>query len=214
MSLTNTERAMIKQYSLLALQKAINFALSLDSDMPKKLEVFEGKVIEIVLKPLDLCFFMRFQDQQIELLAYYEGLPNTVIYSSPLGLIRLSILPASKLRSLFNDQIRISGDTILGQKVKALFDEIDIDWEGHLAYFTGDVVAHQIGSWVREGYSFNRRLLSSLGRSVSDYIHEERRIFPSQEEIQDFFEDVDELSLRVERLRAHFNHLSVHHDDI
>ncbi|MCK1850929.1 YihY/virulence factor BrkB family protein, partial [Legionella pneumophila] len=32
--------------------------------------------------------------------------------------------------------------------------EIDIDWEGHLAHFTGDVVAHQIGSFVRKGLEF------------------------------------------------------------
>ena len=203
---------MIKNYSLLALQKAINCALSLDENMPLKIKPLEGKVIEIVVKPLDVCFFITFESGRLQLLSYYEGIPNTVIYSSPLGLIRLSILPASKSRSLFNDNIRMSGDTELGQKVKALFDSIDIDWEGHLAHFTGDVVAHQIGSWVREGRAFNRRLMSSFRRSVSEYVHEERSIFPGPQETQDFFQDVDDLSLRVERLLAHFNLVSAHHD--
>lgn len=203
---------MIKQYSLLALQKAINCALALDADMAHKIKPLEAKVLEIVVKPLNVLFFMTFRGGQLQLLSYYEGIPDTVIHSSPLGLIRLSILPASKLRSLFNDNIRMSGNIELGQQVKALFDNLDIDWEGHLAHFTGDVVAHQIGSWVREGYSLNRRVVSSLRRSMTEYLHEERRVFPGPQEMQDFFEDIDELALKVERLLAHFNHLSTDHD--
>ena len=148
----------------------------------------------------------------MRLLAYYEGIPDTVIHSNPLGLIRLSLLPASKLRSVFNDNIRITGDVGLGQEVKALFDNIEVDWEGHLAHFTGDVVAHQIGSWVRGGRAFNRRLMSSLKRSMTEYMQEERQLVPCRQEVQDFFQDVDDLSLRLDRLLAHFNQLSVDHE--
>ena len=135
-----------------------------------------------------------------------------MIHSNPLGLIRLSLLPASKLRSVFNDNIRISGDVELGQEVKALFDNIEVDWEGHLAHFTGDVVAHQIGSWVRGGRAFNRRLMSSLKRSMTEYLQEERQLIPSPQEVQDFFQDVDDLNLRLDRLLAHFNQLSADHE--
>lgn len=203
---------MIKEYTLLALQKAMNGALALDEDMPIKIKPLEGKVLEVVVSPLDVCFFIHFRRGTIRLLAYYEGIPDTVIHSSPLGLIRLSLLPASKLRSLFNDHIRISGDVELGQQVKALFDNIDIDWEGHLSHFTGDVVAHQVGSWVREGYAFNRRLMTSLKRSVTEYLQEERRVFPGLQETKDFFQDIDDLGLRLERLTAHFNQLTTDHD--
>lgn len=203
---------MLKEYSLLALQKAINCALALDEDMPSKIKPLEGKVLEVVVNPLNVCFFLTFQDSSIKLLAYYEGIPDTVIHSNPLGLIRLSLLPASKLRSLFNDNIRISGDLDFGQNVKALFDNIDIDWEGHLAHFTGDVVAHQIGSWFREGRAFNRRLVTSLKRSMSEYLQEERKLVPSPQEMQDFYQDVDELNMRLERLIAHFNQLAVDHE--
>lgn len=203
---------MLKEYSLLALQKAINCALALDEDMPAKIQPLEGKVLEVVVNPLNVCFFLTFQSGAVKLLAYYDGVPDTVIHSSPLGLIRLSLLPASKLRSLFNDNIRISGDVALGQEVKALFDNIEIDWEGHLARFTGDVVAHQIGSWVREGRAFNRQLMTSLKRSMTEYLQEERKWVPSPQEMQDFFQDVDDLGLRLERLIAHFNQLAVDHE--
>ena len=196
---------MIKKYSLKALQTAINQALLLDESMPTKIKALHGKAIEIIITPLNVNFFITFNEGQLKLLDCFSGTPDTVIHSNPLGLIRLSFLPASKARSLFNDKMRLSGDIELGLAVKKLFDEMDIDWEGHLAYFTGDVVAHQLGSMVRRGLDFKRQLSMSLQTNMTDYIQDELRLFPSREEIENFFSDVDQLVLDVERLHALVN---------
>ena len=195
-----------------ALQKAINHALALDESMPAKIAALDGKVLEIIVAPLGANFYIAFQSEELQLLHHYDGRPDTIIHSSPLGLIRLSFLPASQARSLFNDKIRISGDVELGQQVKKLFDELDIDWEGHLAHFTGDVVAHQIGSLFRQGIAFKKQLSDSLRHNLSDYLHEELRLFPPREEIDDFFNDIDKLALDVERLQAHINQLMAHYE--
>ncbi len=196
---------MIKHYSLAALQKAINHALALDPDTLKKIEPLNNKVIKIKINPLEIDFFMRFTKNSIMLLPDYAGEPETQIDSSPLGLIRLSLLPASKVRSLFNDQIKITGDAELGQAVKQLFDGIDIDWEGHLAHFTGDVVAHQMGRFVRRGQRFKQSLKNSLKQNLGEYLQEEARLTPPREALEDFMNDVDALTLEVERLEAHIN---------
>ena len=198
---------MIKKYSLMALQKALNHALSLDASMPAKIQALHGKILEIIISPLNVHFFIKFSHAEMQLLATCNELPDTVIHSSPLGLIRLGLLPASKVRSLFNDKIRLSGDVELGQRVKKLFDELDIDWEGHLAQFTGDVVAHQIGSFFRQGLALKQRVSTSMRHNVTEYLQEELRVFPSREETNDFFSDIDELSLQSERLAAHVNQL-------
>ena len=197
---------MIKKYSLLVLQKAMNHALALDEAMHDKMHMLHGKVLEIIISPLNVNFFIRFADELL-LLDVYDGVADAIIRSSPLGLIRLSVLPASKVRSLFNDEIKISGDVALGQQVKTLFDEIDIDWEGHLARFTGDVVAYQVGSLVRQSLAFKRQISESLRYNVTEYLQEELRVFPPREEINDFFNDIDELWLNVERIEAGVNQL-------
>lgn len=203
---------MIKKYSLLVLEKAINHALSLDESMPNKLSALQGKVLELIISPLNVNFFICFAQHGLVLQANHDGHADAVIRSSPIGLIRLSLLPASKVRSLFNDKIRISGDIEFGQQVKKLFDELDIDWEGHLAQFTGDVVAHQVGSLVRKGMAFKQQVGGSVCQNVTEYLQEELRIFPPREEINDFFNDVDDLSLKVERLAARINQLLAHHE--
>lgn len=198
---------MIKHYTLKALQKTIRHALALDPNSIERLKALEGKSVKIMIRPLGTHFYMVFNDTQLTLREHLSHPPDTIIHSSPLGFIRLSLLPASKVRSLFNDQIKISGDLSLGQDLKKLFDDLDIDWEGHLAQFTGDVVAYQIGKIFRFGHQFTRETKSALEHHVSEYLHEEIRLFPSREELSDFFEDVDELMLATERLEAHVNQL-------
>ncbi len=201
---------MIKKYTLMALQKALNQALRLDESMPAKLHALDGRVLEMIVSPLNVHFFIRFAHHEMQLLAQFDGHPDTVIHSSPLGLIRLSLLPSSKVRSLFNDKIKLSGDIELGQQVKKLFDELDIDWEGHLAHFTGDVVAHQISSLFRQGLAFKNRIDTSLRQNITEYLQEEARVFPPCEEVDNFFNDIDELSLSAERLAAHVHEWVAH----
>lgn len=204
---------MIKELSLKALQKAINTALSLDATMPERVRALAGKVLEVVISPLEVRFFIRFGEDGSLLLSDRSATAATaVIHSSPLGLIRLSLLPTSKARSLFNDKVRLSGDVVFGEQVKKLFDAMDIDWESHLAHFTGDVVAHQIGTLFRQGRAFKNRLEHSLRASVTEYLQEEARLFPGRQEINDFLSDVDALMLSVERLQARINHLQARHE--
>ena len=193
---------MIKQYSLLTLQNAINFALSGDHETIKKINQLQHKLLKITIRPLHLYFFMYFTENKIVLLAETASTPDTHIESSPLGLIRLSLLPASKVRSLFNDHVKITGDVLLGQTIKALFDEIDIDWEGHLAHFTGDVIAHQMGRFVRHKKQFATALATSFKQNISEYIQEEACITPPREALADLMNEIDALALQVERLEA------------
>lgn len=203
---------MLKKYSLKALQIAINQAAKLDENMPAKLKALDNKSLEMIISPLNVNFFISFKEGEIILLDRFDREADTIIHSNPIGLIRLSLLPASKARSLFNDKIRMKGDTELGQQVKKLFDEMDIDWEGHLAHFTGDVVAHQIGSFVRKGMGFKKKIDESMRQNMSEYLQEELRIIPTKYELEDFFAEVDELSLSVERLQAHINQLLNHYE--
>jgi ubiquinone biosynthesis protein UbiJ len=204
---------MIKELSLKALQKAMNTALSLDPGMPSRVSALGGKVLEVVISPLEVRFFIGFGDDGRLTLSDRSTTPATaVIHSSPLGLIRLSLLPTSRARSLFNDKVRLSGDVAFGEQVKKLFDAMDIDWESHLAHFTGDVVAHQIGSLFRQGRAFKNRLEDSLRGSMTEYLQEEVRLFPGRQEIGDFLSDVDTLMLTVERLQARINHLQARHE--
>ena len=198
---------MLKKISLQALQFAINQALALDPSISKKLLELDNKVIEMVVSPLNVHFYICILNGQFDLKSRCHQKPDTVIYSNPMGLIRLSILPSSKMRSLFNDQIRISGDVLLGQQLKQIFDSMHVDWEGHLAFFTGDVVAHHIGKVFRKGRDIGKQYGETFKTSSQHYLTHEMDVVPSKQEVEQFNHDVDELRLRTERLAAHIQSL-------
>jgi ubiquinone biosynthesis protein UbiJ len=160
---------MLKKLSLQTLQFAINQAISLDPHVSEQLLALNHKTIEMVVSPLNVHFYILIVDGSVQLLTHSHAKPDTIIHSNPMGLIRLSLLPSSKMRSLFNDQIKISGDVQLGQQLKKIFDSMDVDWEGHLAYFTGDVVAHHVGNVFRKGRDLKRQYSESIKKSSHKY---------------------------------------------
>jgi ubiquinone biosynthesis accessory factor UbiJ len=198
---------MLKEFSLQALQFAINQAIGLDENTVERLKSLDNKVIEMVILPLHVHFYMCFEHGKIILRPSYNQTPDTIIHSSPIGLIRLSFLPSSKMRSLFNDNIQIAGDIHLGQQLKEIFDQIEIDWEGHLAHFTGDVVAHHIGKVVKKGRDLQKRYAQSLQNNAKEYVLYEMNLTPTTQELQAFYQNVDDIRLRTERLIAHVNFL-------
>jgi len=198
---------MIKKYSLKALERAINYALSLDEYSGAKLLKLDHRVIEMNITPLDVKFFMHFIGGQIELMADCDLPVDTVIKSTPLGLIRLSFLPASAARSLFNGSIEISGDVEVGTALKQVFDTLDIDWEGYLARFTGDVIACQVGELYRRGRELGRDVRQSLKEQTRDFLQEESRLFPTSEEVDDFYHDIDALAIDTARLEANIQQI-------
>src|SRR3990167_3846325 len=178
---------MIKDYSLYLLEVALNKALYLDDSMASKLKPLNAKTIELSLTPFQWSFYLTIENAKIKLATEVTASPDTIIYSSPLGFIRLSLLPASKVRSLFHDGIKIECDVSLGQQLKRIMDEIDIDWEGHIASFTGDVVAHQLGLGVKKLKSVSRNIQSSVAFQLSSYFKDQNSCLPTKEMLNDFF---------------------------
>lgn len=203
---------MIKELTLHAMEIGLNKALSLDPFIPDKLAPLLGKNIAIVVKPLNIEFYMFFNATGINITATKPENIAAEIISSPIGFIKLSWLPASKARSLFNDEVVINGDLALGQEVKKLFDELDIDWEGYLAQFTGDIVAHQIGNLWRRGRDFKNKISESFKTNVSEYIQYEANLLPPRSEIEDFYTDVDRLVDDVERIEIKYQQWLNSHD--
>jgi len=55
---------------------------------------------------------------------------------------------------------------------------------------------------LRGAYSWSRQASSGLERQLEEFIHEEARLSPPRLELEDFYSDVQQLGLRVERLES------------
>lgn len=194
---------MIKENSLKLLEKLINHGLFLDPEMETKISPLEGKSIKIIINPPHISFFIAFHHKKLNLSTASTQEPDTIIESSPSQFIRLSVSKSQNSRP----NIRLTGCPILAQELQSLLSELDIDWESYLAEFTGDLLAHQLGTWFKSCHTYTKQIQSSFIENLSEFIHEESRLSPPPEELNDFYNDVDQISLETERLEAKLHYL-------
>lgn len=193
---------MIEQCSLRVLEEAINRYIDLSDDHREQLEKFDQKTVKLIIKPINYYFFFCFKDHRIHVEAEIEGAADTTISGTPLGFVKMGLLPANELRSLFGHSVELTGDVELGQDIKQFFEAMDIDWEAHLARFSNDFIAQQVTQGLRQGKLWGQGLYRSLTHSISDFLQYDSQALPQRESVDTFCHQVDELGLRVDRLEA------------
>lgn len=104
--------------------------------------------------------------------------------------------------------MQLTGDTEVARKFSHVLQQLDLDWEEHLAQQVGDVLAHQIGEGVRSLFGWGKTVVESVSRDAAEFVREEAQQTPHPDEVEEFFQDVDQLRDDVDRLTARLNRLA------
>ena len=178
------------------LETALNRLLALDEQSARRRQPLHGKVLQLELRELQ-PFWLVFSPSQVDLLTRYEGQPDATIRLTLSALPRLR--DPNQLTPLIREgKVDLSGDTSLCNQFAQLFSELQIDWEGQLARYTGDVVAHTLCRGVRQlGHTLQQQG-ELLRQDLAEYLTEEVRLAPVPLEVACFCDDVDELKRRFD----------------
>ncbi len=198
---------MVEQAVLSLLETTINQVLSMDPDSNKRLAILTGKVVAVEISDWQKTLYFSFSETGVTALAAYEGEPTTQLQGK---LKHLFGLARSKQATteILSGNITISGDTETGQAVKALFDELDIDWQAQLAKYTGEQVAEKTTSLFRKVVGWSQTTVNNMVSTSKEYLAEEIDIMPTEQEAEVFYADVDALREAVARLQARVDELS------
>lgn len=192
----------IRDLTLEGLEQAINGLLDMDPAVCGQLAALHGRTVRIDLSGTGIALnFVVGHDGHLQLLGSLEGEPDATLVGSPFDLLRASD-KSQGAAQLFGGQVRIEGDTRIGQRFSQALADLDIDWEEQLSRVTGDIPAHEIGRALRALLREGRRVRRSAGDNLSEYLTEEARLLPHRFEVEDFLEDVDTLRDDVDRLEA------------
>lgn len=195
---------MLKKYSFTALEKTIKYFIDKDPNLKLRVQALSGKCVAITVLPLKLKTYIIFENDSLRFASDYAQEPDTQVSGDIISFLRLLTEPHA---SSLPDKIQLSGDVELAQQLNNLFSGLEIDWEGELARYTGDAIAYHTGNTVKQLFAFQKQFRQSIHTMLNNYLHEEVALFPPPEEINDFFHDIDQLSLDVERLQAKINQL-------
>ena len=101
-----------------------------------------------------------------------------------------------------NGDLALEGDSGPLLEMQRIIASLDMDWEAPLVDTLGDVAGHQLAEMLRATFSWGRQASTSLERQLGEFIREEARLTPPKLELEDFYRDVQELAMQVERLES------------
>lgn len=187
------------------LELALNRALELDPPGRRDLlKALTGPVCFEVSEPVSMIICLQGTRRGVTVTGSRPDDPALVIRGRPLALAALAI---GDNDAIGDGRLSVEGDTGLAHQFQQALARLDPDWEAALARYTGDIPAHFIGQRIRGAARWSRQAMASVTASLEEYIHEETGALPGRRELEPTFEEIDQLSLRSERLAARVEQL-------
>lgn len=226
----------INQYSASALEQAANRLVQLDPESAVRLDEFEGKHVQIAILDLKLSYQFLIEKRQIKVSSSAKESPaqenttpegaekpeNSKVTSDSKkpnatisGNLSAFVAAASAEHSgdaLFKGELYFSGDINTAKQFQQFAQSLNIDWQEPLAQLLGDPVGHTLATGFVHFSNWFGAALTSAQQDMSEYLQEESRVTPSAIEQQHFFDDVDQLRSRGDRLIARAQRMIKHLD--
>ncbi len=198
---------MIKDYFLNAFSTAINRYLHLDPASSDRLKLLNGKSIAVELLPIHVTLYCHFSLTGVTVQSDTLEATDAQLRGTPLQMMG-AMLDKDNRQRFFAEDLQIEGNASVAQHALALFDQLHLDVDEHLSKWLGDIPAHHIGRTFRDMTGWLNKTKNTLLQNINEYVHEEALWLPQREALQDFFTDIDNLRMDVDRLEVRVKQLT------
>ncbi|MFV8819068.1 ubiquinone biosynthesis accessory factor UbiJ [Haliea sp. E17] len=187
--------------ALAAVEALLNRALQLSPGGSQALAALEGQVFALHCTAPQLDAFLQPAASGVRLMGAWEGDVTTSLRgeASEFAALATADDPAA---ALINGGLELRGDSAALIELQKIIAGLDPDWEAPLVNTLGDVAGHQVAQMLRGGFRWGRQAGAGLSRQLAEFIQEEARLTPPRLELEDFYRDVQDLCLRVDRLNS------------
>jgi ubiquinone biosynthesis protein UbiJ len=183
---------------LSAQETILNGYLNLDPESKEHLSRLSGKVIKIEWPPL--TYFWLFKSDSICINKDYNGPVDLILRGSTFDFLRMAF--NRKDKALTDISLQILGDMEFAKQFKEFFLNLEIDYEEQLSKILGDTIAYPVAKLLKATKLWAKQSIENLSQNVSGYVKTEINWLVSDEELQLFFSDVDDLRDDSARLEA------------
>ena len=196
----------VKQHSTVSIaiaatiESTINNALHYDPAskraMSELTDIFAIEVIPAVLPPI--IFYCQGTTDGVRIISHCDSPVTTRLTGSPAALFELLNRP----HNLAGSGVKLSGDVKLLQRWQAVLNNLDIDWQTFLQQRLGDIAGPVTATFIGKTRQWLQHQRRYHQHQLSVYLQEELRVVPAQAEFDHFYQEVDQLTLAVDRLQA------------
>jgi ubiquinone biosynthesis accessory factor UbiJ len=190
---------MLLTAALASAETLINGALKYDPATRLGLAKLSGQVLAVNITAPTMKLFIMPTEDGLSLMNHWEGEVDTQLSGSLLALAQLS---RGSTHNLKDSGVEVMGKITLLADLQSLLKKLDIDWEDLLSQFTGDIIGHQAAQVIRAKFGWAKQRAQSAQRLTGEFLTEELKTLPGKPELEDFYRQVDDLSLAVDRAAA------------
>lgn len=183
-----------------SLERAVNAALSLDPEARERLRGLEGQVLAVALQGLGTTLTVIPVAGRLTVAPAWDGEVDATISAPPLALLNLAVSGDNGL--VRRGEVTIHGRVEVAQAFQGFFEQLNIDWEEHVARLVGDPLSHRLGGIVRGLGQWAGDWLDRGLQTSGEYLREEGHWLPSGPEVAVWRDDVATLRDDVARLEA------------
>lgn len=188
--------------SLAAIESLINKALQYDPATSQALTECSGKILQINFSMPSIKLFLLIAENKIRLMTLWDGEVDTQISGS---LVALAQLATTSIYNLKDTGVSVMGDLQFLAHLQKILQQLDIDWEEMLSQIFGDIIGHQTAEMIRYKINWTKQRAQTAQRLAGEFVTEELGAIPSRIELENFYQQVDELRLAVDRISAKFD---------
>lgn len=183
----------------------LNRYLEADQERAAGLDSIKGKVIRLYVREIEKELLLRIQQRYIE--DADSDVQADVEISISLKIVPEFFMGADQDKLIKHGGIEIKGDAHIASVFQNTLREIEIDWEELLSKYTGDAVAYQFGKSAKALHSFGQSLRQNLHQDMRDYLQDNIQASATQDEVDQFIQEVDNVRAKADRLEARLNRL-------
>ena len=193
--------ALLQTALMMPAELLLNQLLTLDAASDKRLAELEGSTLALHVTAPELNIFISIRQHKLHLSPVFEGTATASLHGSASALLRI-LVQQTPVTNLAPFKVELQGSTAFVQALQNLRKELDVDWEFHLSRLVGDLPVAGLRKSMEASHACVARAGQSTLQNIQEYLAYESTLLPSQTAAEQCYTDINELTLRADRLQA------------
>ena len=189
-------------------ERIINYVIQNDPHIEKKISPLVGKLIRVEVKSPELFFSVTINKDSINITSSdfeQKDLAPDLLVS---GELRDLISMLLSTGNLIGGNISVKGDIQFAQDLNEALRSLNLNWSDILGPILGQAATSEIEKFFNVSRAWSLEFRDSLKRDIEGYLKEEKKVIPTNDDAQEFYDDIDRLKFKIDRIKARADLLS------
>ena len=192
---------------LAGVEAGLNRVLALDATAGPRLAALQGRVIAVDCTAPALRLYLLPGADGLRLAGHWEAAADCTL-RAPAGRLLQLATRRDKTAVLHAADVELDGHSACLLDLAAIFQDLELDWEGALADWLGPLGAVAAARPLRDARQWSAGSLANLRLNLTDWLAEEARPLLGRREAEARFAELDHLKLALDRLEARSERLA------